>query len=270
MTRIHKPLIEKIKIALEDDSRVLAAWLEGSIARGEDDDFSDIDLWISVKDKQFSSFIEEREQFAAKLGTVVSVLYPKTLDQPDEIDSFKILLEDYPTSLSVDVDVQKESRKLRFTKDSSAEELYELFDRGGVIKFKPFNPQEVEEYVQELFEDTITRFWHMLPKIMVLLERNDLLEATDHYLDRLTDLVTLYRIMYSPEKADWGFKDIEYDLEEDVVKKIYSLYPNSKVKSMRKLTQKLARVFHKQSKVLSKRLRIELPKELTELVSNEL
>ncbi|MFC1598332.1 aminoglycoside 6-adenylyltransferase, partial [Patescibacteria group bacterium] len=191
MTKIHKPILGTIKEVLDADTRVVACWLEGSIARGEDDDFSDIDLWIAVKERSFQDFIDDREQFAAQLGTVVSVLYPKTLGQNDAIDSFQILLEDQPASLTVDVDVQKASRKFHFTKDSAAEECEVIFDKANIIKYKAFNPQAVEEYVGDLFEDTVPRFWHRLPKVKVHLQRGDLLESVDSYKDRLDDLVTL-------------------------------------------------------------------------------
>ncbi len=270
MTRIHKPIIQRITEVLQEDSRVLAAWLEGSIARGEDDDLSDIDLWIAVKDRNFNTFVEEREQFAAQLGPVLSVLYPKTPDQPEDIESFKILLEDHPTSLSIDVDVQKESRKFSFTKDSDAEECKVLFDKGSIIKYQPFNPQEVEEYARELFEDTVLRFWHCIPKVAVLLQRNDLVEAVHQYYDRLEELVTILRILYVPEKADWGFKDIEYDLPDDALSTIYSLIPRAHEKSLQKTLNKCVKVCAKQTKIVGKRLHVDIPRDLIKTVMQEI
>lgn len=270
MTRLHKPLVDKIIQILDEDPRVLAVWLEGSIARGEDDDLSDIDLWISVKDRNFSTFIEEREVFAAKLGPVLSILYPKTEDQPEDLDSFQIILEDQSSTLTIDVDVQKQSRKFKFTQDSAAEECKVLFDKEKIIHHQPFNPQDVEQYARELFEDVTVRFWHRFSKLRVYLQRNDTIEAMDNYWDRLENLVTLLRIMYIPEKADWGFKDLEYDLPDDAVNIIHGLLPRGNDKSLAKLTKKLARTFAKQTKIVGKRLHLDPPRELQKSIMDEL
>lgn len=271
MTRLHKPLIVAAQQVLEDDPRVVAAWLEGSIARGEDDDFSDIDLWIAVKDHRFHSFIAEREAFAAKIGPVVSVLYPKTSHQGDVLDSFSIFFADQPTTLVLDVDVQKESRKFWFTKDSAAEECQVLFDRGNVITFKPFNPQEVEDAVRTLFTDVTIRFWHDLPKLTKHLQREDFLDATRVYMDLWEYLVTLYRLMYAPEKAEWGFKDVEYDLPESAVKELYECaVPECSPKAFRKQQERLVKRFARVAKELGRRLRIAPPRQLHDYVLRNL
>ncbi|MFH1426344.1 MAG: aminoglycoside 6-adenylyltransferase [Candidatus Kerfeldbacteria bacterium] len=270
MAKIHTELMRNIEAALDSDDRVLACWYEGSIARAEDDDYSDIDLWITVKDKDFESFIDDREKFAAQLGDVLSVLYPRVMDQDADIDSFSVVFEDQPITLTLDVDVQKRSRKFTFTKDSDAQECRMIFDKANVIRYKPFNPQQVEQYVEEVYDDLVMRFWHQLPRLKAMIEREDILEATDQYMKRLEDLVTLYRIMYTPEKVDWGFKDIEYDLPGDAVKVIYNLLPHEAPRALHRQMQKLAGVFSKQTKLTAKRLRVNMPKLLSEHISKGL
>ncbi len=236
MSRIHTPLLKKIIQLLEEDGRVVAAWLEGSIARGEEDDISDIDLWIAVKDRQLKSFIEDRENFAAQLGASLSVLYPREVDEED-VESFQIILEDQPITLSIDVDVQSTEKPVHFIKGSDAQEYRVLFDRGKIIKEKPFKVEEVEEYVRTVADDVLLRFWHFLPRVHGLALRNDRIESTSQYMERLEDLVTLYRIHYTPEKIDWGFKDIEYDLPKEVIKTIYDLMPSKNAKKYNKFLQ---------------------------------
>ena len=270
MTRIHKPLLDRITEVLEEDPRVLAAWLEGSIARGEDDDYSDLDLWICVKDRAFKTFIDEREDFAAKLGTSLSVLYPKTPDQDDELDSFQIILEDQPVTMTVDVDVQKQSRVFHFTKDSAAEECRVLFDKAKVIKYSESENAEVEQYVRDLYEDISLRFWHKLTKVIALQRRDDLSEAIAQYWERLEELVMLYRMQYTPEKVEWGFKDLAYDLPEDAVGTIESLLPNPHPRKFARQVGGLAKAFMKQSKRMGGILKVSLPKALIHHVMREL
>jgi predicted nucleotidyltransferase len=266
MSHTHRALIEKIHEVCEADSRVLAAWLEGSIARKEDDDLSDIDLWVSVADSDFDEFIEERETFAAKIGPVLSVLYPKTPRQPDDLDSFQVLFDDQAITCHLDVDVQKQSREFTFTKGSAAEECKILFDRDNIIQYSPLDTDAVEEYVHSVFEYSVTQFWHRLPHVLVLVERGNLLAAMQDYRARLEDLVTLYRILYTPEKVDWGWTDADAELPPDALRTLADCTPELSEKSLRKCALRLAKAFDKQSHLLSKRLHSPLPSALTAAV----
>src|SRR3989338_5068162 len=106
MTRLHQPFITHIKEVLQQERGVVAAWLEGSIARHEDDDVADIDLWIAVGERSFNTFIESREQWLSQCGTVVSVLYPKDLENTEEdLDTMHVLFEELPPTVGVDITV---------------------------------------------------------------------------------------------------------------------------------------------------------------------
>ena len=270
MTDIHTPLIQKIQEVLEADSRVCAAWLEGSLARKEDDDLSDIDLWICVEDNAFQEFIDQREIFATKIGPVLSLLYPKTHNQPDDLDSFQVIFHDQPITCHLDVDVQKASRDFVFTKDSAAEEHRMLFDRKKVIQTVDGNAKELQAYLHTLTEFTLTQFWHRLPHVLVLLERENLLAAMASYRERLDDLVTLYRIVYTPEKTDWGFKDIEADLPKDVLHTLEDCTAELSLKSLKKSTRMLAKAVEKQMKLLRKHVHVEFPSSLVDAVNEVL
>lgn len=264
MASIQQEMISKITDVLEHDSRVVAAWLEGSIARAEDDEWSDIDLWIAVRDADFAEFVDERERFAAKLGDVVSVLYPKTLEQDDDVDSFQIILEDLPTTLTIDVDVQHQSRQFRFTKDSRAEECKVLFDKDHVVQYQAKNTKQIHTYAKRIADDLLTRSWHRAAKIPAYIEREDMLEATNRYLDCVLDLITLYRAVYTPEKIDWGWKDIEYDLPKDAVNTLYALLPDGTLKGLSKHLRTFHKALHHQCEVVEKQLHLQPPYALIE------
>lgn len=270
MNAYQRDIIAKAQEILEEDDRVLAAWLEGSIARKEADDYSDVDLWVCTKDNAFEDFIEDREQFAAQVGPVASMLYPKTQHEHEDLDSFQIIFEDQPGSLTLDVDVQKRSRKFSFMKDSRAEECEVLFDRAKIVHWKHFRIQEIETKAEEVFDDIVVRFWHGVPKVQKHLAREDLLEAIDVYMDRLNELVMLYRILYIPEKVEWGMKDVEYDLPEDVVHILYDLMPYPSEKAVSKLLKKMAKTFLKASRITGRRIHHEVPELLAKQVLNEL
>jgi predicted nucleotidyltransferase len=52
-------LISSISQVLQDDSRVLAAWLSGSRGRGSADRYSDVDVWLVVLPENLTGLIED-------------------------------------------------------------------------------------------------------------------------------------------------------------------------------------------------------------------
>lgn len=48
----------------------------GSVARGDSDPYSDLDVWLTFKDEDFSSVMENRIDLFNKIGQVISVIEP--------------------------------------------------------------------------------------------------------------------------------------------------------------------------------------------------
>lgn len=71
----QQELLARIVEVLRDDSRVLGAWLTGSRARGTEDPFSDIDMWLVVTDADKDGFVEDWPQTVEKIS-------PTVLSQP--------------------------------------------------------------------------------------------------------------------------------------------------------------------------------------------
>jgi predicted nucleotidyltransferase len=64
-------LIEQASLLLQADARIEAAWLEGSIAAGHADAWSDIDLNVAVRDGDFEGVMAERHEILGRLGRVL-------------------------------------------------------------------------------------------------------------------------------------------------------------------------------------------------------
>jgi len=58
----------------ERDERVLAVWLEGSLAQGEGDAYSDVDVHVAVPDGDFEVFVADDDALLARLGEVISYI----------------------------------------------------------------------------------------------------------------------------------------------------------------------------------------------------
>ena len=64
--RERAALLRRVEQVIRRDCRVRAAWIMGSVARGEDDALSDLDLFIVVADDAIAEFIDNRRVHAAE------------------------------------------------------------------------------------------------------------------------------------------------------------------------------------------------------------
>ena len=67
-------LLQGITKRLESDRRIVAAWLFGSIGRGEQDALSDLDIFAIVDDAHIASTCEARREFVAAFGSPVCIV----------------------------------------------------------------------------------------------------------------------------------------------------------------------------------------------------
>ena len=64
-------LLRRLTDLLEGDERIAAAWLFGSVGRGDGDDLSDLDLRVVVRDEHIEAIIAGRQAYAAQAGSAV-------------------------------------------------------------------------------------------------------------------------------------------------------------------------------------------------------
>jgi predicted nucleotidyltransferase len=64
-------MVERIAGILQEDARVRAAWLCGSRARGTNDEYSDIDIWVVVRPADVAQFIDDWPKLSDKISPTV-------------------------------------------------------------------------------------------------------------------------------------------------------------------------------------------------------
>jgi hypothetical protein len=75
IARRHEAVLECLTKAAQEDDRILAAWLQGSRADGSADEFSDIDLYLAIRDEAYASF--DKLAFAERAAPVlISTEFP--------------------------------------------------------------------------------------------------------------------------------------------------------------------------------------------------
>jgi predicted nucleotidyltransferase len=67
----QEDLIDRAHDVLIQDSRVLGVWLAGSFARGTQDPYSDVDLWVVVDPDDLAGFIQDWPKVAEEIAPTV-------------------------------------------------------------------------------------------------------------------------------------------------------------------------------------------------------
>jgi predicted nucleotidyltransferase len=70
----HETLLQQALRVLQADRRIVAAWLFGSVGRRTADVFSDLDLWVIVKDESIEMLSAERQSYVAQLNRPILLL----------------------------------------------------------------------------------------------------------------------------------------------------------------------------------------------------
>jgi len=161
--RSRDELLQCIVQSLEQDQRVVAAWLFGSLGSGLADYLSDIDIFVVVSDDHFEEVASAQKQFVTIPDTaMVTISAPQ--NAPPE-GAFLSVVYDTPTGAHiVDWYWQKQSR----AKIPSDMKL--LFDRVGLPhsgqptgwEFPQPIPERTELEIDELY---INASWYSIPHL---------------------------------------------------------------------------------------------------------
>lgn len=74
LTSDRKEIFEKTKKAFI--SKAIETHLFGSLARGEDDPYSDIDIWFTFKDEDIKKILSDRFKYYSQIGKIINICEP--------------------------------------------------------------------------------------------------------------------------------------------------------------------------------------------------
>ncbi len=216
----REQIVEGLHRGLEVDPSVYAMWIEGSLARGELDDLSDIDLVADVEDGSQDRVFQRAEALLAELGPLVTSL---ELDIGHQFLRHRLYrLHQTSEFWTIDFVLQAHSRNFVFDREDECA-VRVLFDRAGVVRFRdrPWRPDGVESRLAEL-ADT---YRALRPWVLKQVRRGKFVEAFGYY-ERyvLQPLVEALRLAYAPRKSDYYVKDIYRDLPAEVTEELEHLY----------------------------------------------
>lgn len=150
-------LLKTISELLERDPGVSAAWLFGSLGRGDEDALSDIDLWVIVDDDQIDNVVAQPRQYIYQVGS--PVLFLEAKQNAPEGGAYLMVCYDAPIAPHI-VDWYWQPQSLAFIPG----QVRLLFNRAGLLqKDQPihFPEREDSEPMVEPPIHFISYFWMM-------------------------------------------------------------------------------------------------------------
>jgi predicted nucleotidyltransferase len=216
----REQIVERLHRGLEVDPSVYAMWIEGSLARGDVDDMSDVDLVADVEDGSQDRVFHRAEALLAELGPLVISL---ELDIGHQFLRHRLYRLGRTSEFwTIDFVLQAHSREFVFDREDEGV-VRLLFDKAGVVRFRdhPWRPEGVEARLAEL-ADT---YRALRPWVVKQVRRGKFVEAFGYY-ERyvLQPLVEALRLAYAPRKSDHYVKDIYRDLPAEVTAELERLY----------------------------------------------
>ncbi len=144
---------ERIQRVLSIDQRVIAAWYTGSVGRGQEDAWSDLDLVLAIRDDDFASFWEDRIVLFGLIDQVVFVQRELAGNSILQGGSFQLAIYDGP--VEVDWTAGPVSLAVR------ASDTLLIFDRIGIPVVQPTEKTNDEMMAQAAW--MIEFFWAIAP-----------------------------------------------------------------------------------------------------------
>lgn len=226
-------LINFIKDYAASKDYVYTMWLEGADGLNQVDQYSDLDIWFDVEDSKRDSFIQNLVDELSKIGKIDSIMTKVSND----IYQSNIHLENTSEYLTLDLAAQNDSRDRNhtcFIKGSITEVPKIIFDRKNVISFK--EPDKLDkELLNKAFEEKKNRILQY-SRVTKYIKRNQYLECFMEYDKQiLKPIVTIARIVYTPDLYDYELCHISRHMPKEIVEKIEKLYKVSSFDDIKKI-----------------------------------
>jgi predicted nucleotidyltransferase len=127
-------LIEKITPDLQRVPEIHAMWLEGSWATGRNNDQSDIDVWLDVKDGAFTECIDQFRSALSKVGDIDWEKSRGIYSTNPNLQKHTFHFSGFPEPQRIELDLQEHIRNFIFDKNEHVIEV--VFDKDNTIKWR--------------------------------------------------------------------------------------------------------------------------------------
>jgi predicted nucleotidyltransferase len=180
----QQKILDNLINFLKSQTEVSCAWFEGSHARSEQDEFSDVDLWVDCENGSEKDLLAKIVKFVeTQLNQTAQVAHNFFQDHPEIFQNY-IIVKDFV----LDLCIQSKSRtpKVFFAKN---EEVKVIFDKNNSLQFS--NELRSTVYTENL--EAIKKW--ILAKSTVIenkAKRGDYFQVAGIYFSFLEDVIMYY------------------------------------------------------------------------------
>ncbi|WP_251027925.1 nucleotidyltransferase domain-containing protein [Bacillus sp. ISL-41] len=202
--------LEVLASSLKQDSRVQAIFVKGSIGRGEQDEFSDLDLYCLVDEKELDDFLKSRIKHLESYG--------KLLFHDDIFIIAPQILAVYENMLHVDL--------FTVTEETFIEKDYFKIIHDPHYRLEKYKASQSLRLSSGEYQDAVDDIaWFLYQYKKSSARGNDLwsVNLLNHVMAHLAR-VLLHR--YKPERAQLGMKTVKNSLPDAVIKRVLAIQEN--------------------------------------------
>ena len=202
----YHAVIGRFTTACQADARIVAAFLGGSLAAGNVDEYSDLDLYLIVEDEAYEAFFAERRTFMHQLGN------PVLLEDFDGF-GFDMVLFIFDDGVEGELGLARASRFAHM----HGGPFKTLVDKQGILArqvFPPYKPTETEQ--RETLRWLVYWFWRDLSKFSTVMARGWLWSAYGYVETLRLTCVNLARLKHDFTSPPEGYAKMEraVDIED--------------------------------------------------------
>lgn len=214
----RQKVIKHLEKRLQERTDVYAFWIEGSIPQGYADEYSDMDLWLSVDDDKIFAIYDDIEPILAEIAPIDFRYIAKN---KGELGQNVYHLQGTSKFLTIDINTQKLSRDVLLTK--GIDDAQVIFDKRNIVKFKERDLTKIDI---EAKRGKLRGFYRLMrPNAIKNLRRGKNLEALGYYHLILRYATKFLRLKYGwYEKTDFDLKHIYRDIPETEAKNLERFY----------------------------------------------
>lgn len=217
-------ILTLLHTVLEPQEGVYAMWRGGSAARGEADEWSDIDAVVVCDEEAVDGVFETVEAALPKLSPIDLIWRVPQPTWHGHAQRF-YRLEDAPDHLLIDLVVMVRGTHERFLVAERHGLAVVVFDKVDLVEPTPFDRESFHATMAADLADTKVRFEMLQCLVDKELERGRPLDALNYYLGlTLTPLIKVLGMRYRRSRYDFGRRYTREDFPTDVADQVEALH----------------------------------------------
>ena len=250
-------MIARVVASCSADDRITAVFLGGSVARGDADEYSDIDLCVIVADDAFDDVLAEREVLVRKIGEPLFV-------EDFGGDAVFVILAD-GTELELNLFRESDLGSIR----SGPHRV--LLDRHGILADAvfPLPSRDQGTQVEEL-RRILLWFWHDLGHLTTAIGRGRLWWAAGQLEQLRGYCVNLSRIDQDVEPNDEPYWKLDDEISTEPLEALRSTFCEIERDPLLRAARDVVTFFRERAPLIAERHGLVYPAALDALISGHL